>query len=340
MKTPVMPVVELDHGDSSSIEHCTQGKKTRGPNRLLKVRKLPVGEKLKVDHNYLGQPIGENASTLSKYMGFLVRDGCLAPLTYKSWKQMPMSYKKDLQHRVKEKFDIDKSTKRWMLKTLGKQWREWKCTLKREHFDIHETYERQLEDCDSRVVPSQWVALVEYWNSDEGKQLCKQNKNSRAKQKCPHTLGSKSLARVREEMMAEKEDESEPSRLEVFMRTHMRSGQYVDETSARIAAECMERLAHLDRRGDDMAKDDTFAQVVGEDQPGHVRTYGLGPTPSDFFGLCPTKVELIKRATAAEKKIKNLEKKIEKLQKDNEQLAAENRQLRANLQGRSSRVRH
>ncbi|KAF3793616.1 hypothetical protein EJ110_NYTH08102 [Nymphaea thermarum] len=47
---------------------------------------------------------------------------------------------------------------------------------------------------------------------------------------------------------------------------------------------------------DRTTKDNIFAQVMGRDQYGRVRTYGLGPVPSDFYGPNPNRAESAARA--------------------------------------------
>lgn len=46
---------------------------------------------------------------------------------------------------------------------------------------------------------------------------------------------------------------------------------------------------------------DAFFQVMGEEKNGHVRTYGLGPNPSDLWGQKLGHIELIRMASEAKK---------------------------------------
>ncbi|XP_057250737.1 uncharacterized protein LOC125497720 [Beta vulgaris subsp. vulgaris] len=55
-------------------------KTPRGPTRNLQLAKMRPGEKIKVDFDFSGQPIGVNRAKLSSYCGSLVRDPMNAPL--------------------------------------------------------------------------------------------------------------------------------------------------------------------------------------------------------------------------------------------------------------------
>lgn len=57
--------------------------------------------------------------------------------------------------------------KTWVLKSLASKWRNWKAKLKADHYNPHTTDEERLKDCNIRVLPDQWAALVLHWNSEE-----------------------------------------------------------------------------------------------------------------------------------------------------------------------------
>lgn len=65
------------------------------------------------------------------------------------------------------KFDIDPTGKTWVMKSLASKWRNWKARLKADHYNPHTTDEERLKDCNKRVLPDQWAALVLHWNSEE-----------------------------------------------------------------------------------------------------------------------------------------------------------------------------
>jgi len=72
----------------------------RGPSLCLKVWTMPEGVRIRVSFNDLGQPIGDEARTLSSFLGQIARDGTVAPLTYTDWRFFPEKNKKAIMHLV------------------------------------------------------------------------------------------------------------------------------------------------------------------------------------------------------------------------------------------------
>ncbi|KAK9277534.1 hypothetical protein L1049_007078 [Liquidambar formosana] len=136
--------------------------------------------------------------------------------------------------RIQEKFDVNHGNKDWVLKSIEKKWKDWKSELKLKHYETHTTNEERLKDLDIRVVPKQWSILVSYWNSLEGMERCKIGKHNRALQRLNHTAGSKSFARIFREKTDERSDGEEPSRTDIFIATHTRDEQPMDEALAEI----------------------------------------------------------------------------------------------------------
>lgn len=68
---------------------------------------------------------------------------------------------------LQKKFEIDQNSKSWVIKSLGKKWKDWKSKLKTAHYITHPTDEERLADRDERVLPEQWAYLVSHWSSEE-----------------------------------------------------------------------------------------------------------------------------------------------------------------------------
>ncbi|KAF0930629.1 hypothetical protein E2562_033825 [Oryza meyeriana var. granulata] len=171
----------------------------RGPTIYVKMWTLPEGVRLPVSLNNSGLPIGKNAAMFGNFLGTLAQDGILAPLSYQKWKSIPKENKDAMWHIVKLKFDVAPSSESLLLKCLRTKWRNWRCNLKRKHFDSHKTEEERLADCDPRVLKEQWRYLVSYWNTEEAKAASARCKASRAKSTYINTTGSKSFAWILDE---------------------------------------------------------------------------------------------------------------------------------------------
>ena len=85
-------------------------KRIRGPTTCKELWSLQTNTKKKVRCNIDGQPIGDNASKLSSFLGTIARSGAYAPLNYEDWRIMPSQYKDDMwsivEVNLKIRFDI------------------------------------------------------------------------------------------------------------------------------------------------------------------------------------------------------------------------------------------
>ncbi|KAL5677073.1 hypothetical protein ACJX0J_013204, partial [Zea mays] len=82
---------------------------SRGPNKLKHVWNLQKGKRIVVNCNELGQPIGEEAGVLGKFLGMVARNGCLCSLSFKGWRLL--IGKKDRNNEQKNKQDVLKQVK-------------------------------------------------------------------------------------------------------------------------------------------------------------------------------------------------------------------------------------
>nr|CAD1834506.1 unnamed protein product [Ananas comosus var. bracteatus] len=152
-----------------------KSKNRRDPTRMLKIWAIRDGELLPQEFNEFDQPIGDDATKFTNFLGTVVRNGNDAPLVYKDWRQVPSEYKEKLWNIVKLKYDIEEDSMSWVMKALGKKWKDFK------------------------VLPDQWKYLIDFWNSEEGEGRSVRNRINRLQQITLHTAGSKSFARIREE---------------------------------------------------------------------------------------------------------------------------------------------
>ncbi|KAK9289138.1 hypothetical protein L1049_017611 [Liquidambar formosana] len=68
----------------------------------------------------------------------------MAPLTYTDWRALPEPCKDDMWIVVQEKFDVNHGNKDWVLKSIGKKWKDWKSELKLKRYETHTTNEERL----------------------------------------------------------------------------------------------------------------------------------------------------------------------------------------------------
>ncbi|XP_058085740.1 uncharacterized protein LOC131233144 [Magnolia sinica] len=139
----------------------------------------------------------------------------------------------------------------------------------------------------------QWKALIEFWNSEEGKVRNKINTENWRKQRISHTAGTKSFVRIREEERNKRANGEDLTRVDMFLLTHRRkNGMPMDEASARAMEQLNERTSQQPEAShNSTARKDIFSEVMGDERHGRVRTYRLGPSPSDIWGTTSHSVQ-------------------------------------------------
>lgn len=314
------PEVNHQNGDSTGLVRKTRG---RGPTRCVSLSR--EGTQISITTNELGEPVGPEAHKFISYLGILARDGNLAPLTYTDWRALPETNKEKMWEEVQKKFEIVPSSKTWVLKSLGKKWKDWKAKLKTAHYVIHATDEERLADCDERVLPDQWAYLVSHWSSEEAEKRSATNRANRAQLKFRHATGTKSFARIREEERIKRADGKVPSRTELFILTRTRKdGRPVNEASSAVITQLREiARQQQDTSKDTTAPDDVFSEIVGRDKRGHVRCSGLGPLPSEYEGTKPTHAEAIKMVSEANSEVQEMKERLAAMEQTCAQMVAQ-----------------
>ncbi|KAL4654948.1 hypothetical protein ACB092_01G416400, partial [Castanea dentata] len=184
----------------------------RGPNRFDDIWNMPPGKKLFLKINKAGQPVRKNSGSFSRWLGTVARKPDMCPINYCSWPKMPLQYKnrcwEAIQLRMSllvEKLcdlwlDNDRippaKQRKWALSRIGKMWRGHKSELNEQYYKPGTTKEDLLQLSLPEVDDTQFHGLVEYWFSDDFKELSKDNKLRRGKQTELHTLGSRSMAQT------------------------------------------------------------------------------------------------------------------------------------------------
>ncbi|CAN1305745.1 Bromodomain-containing protein 4A [Linum perenne] len=294
-----------NHSSPCSSEEtiAVSKKRGRGPSRCRFVWDMPEGHKLAIPINDLGQPFGSESRKLASFLGTLARDGTLAPLNYPKWSAVPQENKENMWKMVQEKCDIDPMARSFVLKSLSIKWTKWRAKLKADYFS-YKTDDERMRNLDRRVIPDQWPALIEYWNTEEVQLLSAKNKANRANVKDNHrTSGSKSYATVREEERAKRADGKAPTRAEMYILTHTdKDGNPVDENAAEVIAKLQEKASQRQQNSEASGSShDTFYEVMGEEKKGNVRMLGLGPTPATLWGRKCGSIQFSRMATEAKK---------------------------------------
>ncbi|XP_057420583.1 uncharacterized protein LOC130714677 [Lotus japonicus] len=220
---------------------------------MLDVWDMQVGDFIIVNLDKYGRPVGEEATTLTRFIGSVVRRPHFAPINYISWKKMPKENIDDMLEAIESKFEFVppiNDTIREMLKAeLNEKWRQWKSDIKSLAYNPSKTEEEIASKLpDDRVEPSQYRDLVHHWFSESGQKTSEINRRNRAKFEDVHCMGTKSLPRlIDEKEELKKHDEAETSQSTQNTQRH---------TSW---------------------KEDIFSKVQGLDKRGRIRCMGKIP---------------------------------------------------------------
>ncbi|XP_071940100.1 uncharacterized protein [Coffea arabica] len=249
----------------------------------------PTSHRYKVKFNKLGKPVGKNKSRFTEFLGTISRNGSYAPIDVQDWRKIDKSRKKDMLKIVKEKFDVPPSAKIWILRALGKYWRNWKAWIKATYYKPNIQVESQMLNLDVRVVKDQYKVIADYWELEDTKKISEKNKKARAMKTTNHNTGKKSFAQIRANM--KKKLGRNPSRVEMFNHCYTdNKGNPSSSAVANIMLAMNEKVSQLPPETEDsVGKNDVFAQVVGQDKHGHVRMYGFGICPTDVWGDEPSR---------------------------------------------------
>ncbi|RLN39586.1 hypothetical protein C2845_PM01G39910 [Panicum miliaceum] len=181
---------EVDHQHDDDGIQETSGDNNKVIRRkgivLAHVWDLPEENRILVKCNQLGQPIGNEGGLLGQFLGTISRNGGYCPIHIKDWR--------------KTKFLYPRSCEKWILKSIGRDWRNYKATLKSKLYNPKKKRSALYKLCPDDIDEHQWKALVKYWKSAKGKELSEKNKVSRGMKKTAHTASTKSYARWSEDL--------------------------------------------------------------------------------------------------------------------------------------------
>ncbi|XP_070014848.1 uncharacterized protein [Nicotiana sylvestris] len=295
--------------------------------------KLPPEKTIDAPFNNRNQAIGKEGQKLASFLGIITRTPELTPLHIDDLRNFDNEEKKKLVDFARKKFSIPKRGEAWVLKSLGKKWKDYKCSLKREYAQKYKTKDALLKNRPSRIPRDQWSSLVSYWLSDKAKRRTLANRINRGKQTMPHTGGSKSIATLMNEQAVNR---IEPTQAEIFLLTHKKhkDGRPLDDDYVKtIWIYCLfygqkminERMSNSERSTEQTPRSvawegDVYSQVLGNGKSGYVRCLGLGPTPSVPWGS-RSSLGNIAADDSSDEVIQRLEQQIIELkEKQNEEM--------------------
>ncbi|XP_060186733.1 uncharacterized protein LOC132616141 isoform X5 [Lycium barbarum] len=257
---------------------------TEGRLKVRDIWSLPTGKRIIIPCNELGQPIDDAGGLLGGFMGDLGSDFSKFLMCYKSWRKVPVNYKNSVYDDIIQKKILveDGRLRDYMMKSIGKTWKDTRCSLYHSFYKESLTFEENVARRPGGIDLDQWTWFLQYRKDKKTQKMYKQNAENRRKQTYTHTNGSKSLPRRKAE---EEHKRGRPmSRGELWPLTHKRKDSTYMNEAAKLIGEQTERIESQDGVSKKISEFDSLAQVLGKEHAGRVRGVGYGPTPTQVFG--------------------------------------------------------
>nr|GEZ67298.1 acidic leucine-rich nuclear phosphoprotein 32 family member A [Tanacetum cinerariifolium] len=185
--------------------------------------KGPVPIQFELRDKQTVMPFGDHAAHWSSYIGEVIRG---VPLYYPSWLKVPKERKAALITDIGAQFELRPHMK-------SPDWTE-----------INAGIQQHLEKARARpenITASEWDKYIQFWNDPRNNSRAAQNWQNRAKSTVISRQGSRSLARLRDEMRQSSTTQEYPSLIDTFFVAHTVNGEFLRDEGRRIYEE-MTRL--------------------------------------------------------------------------------------------------
>nr|KYP31797.1 hypothetical protein KK1_047706 [Cajanus cajan] len=132
----------------------------------------------------------------------------------------------------------DQKHKEYIFWSLGKKWKDKRCRLFDKFHDWEKSVEQNIQNHPPHIPQDHWAIFVRYRRSSKAIDMSNKNTTNRAKLMIPHILGSKTLARKRDEL--ELLHGREFSRAEMYQVSHKKpDGNFVNEEARELHVSLM-----------------------------------------------------------------------------------------------------
>ncbi|XP_026380696.1 uncharacterized protein LOC113275419 isoform X2 [Papaver somniferum] len=151
---------------------------------------------VEVDEN--GLPMSRNSTKLGHLKGALVRTH--VPISYKTWKEVPDTYKEDVWNELQISFLLPDTSKATVIKGMSDPWRRHKWELRIAYYDPYPTYEARTSRTPPNVTDEDWQTFCRNEEDEKVQKNRVDNKRNREKYDYSHTSGRKPHSLERAEL--------------------------------------------------------------------------------------------------------------------------------------------
>ncbi|GJV10727.1 hypothetical protein Tco_1352268 [Tanacetum coccineum] len=161
---------EPSHLSIDNAPHQGVHKKFRYATNTKEIWNLASYEKVLVTFSETGQPKGNEANELKRFLMTLVRMPQHIGIDYPEWRKVPEDKKENLWKIITGKFAFESpnSEKKIIMRDISHKWKSWKCELKKSSYDPSLTIDEIIaSQTDKRVDTSQFKNLVTSWFTED-----------------------------------------------------------------------------------------------------------------------------------------------------------------------------
>ncbi|GKD54106.1 F-box domain containing protein [Tanacetum coccineum] len=285
---------------------------TRDKTRNLSLKEIavakgPVPINFEQGDKQTLNPLGPHAANWSNYIGEVVRS---VPLYYPSWEKVPKERKAAIISEIGTLFDLrpHMDSSRWteiyegINQHLQKAYNTNKASFKAKHWNADPTTGTYDVEAIRRARPeeitaAEWDKYIQFWNDPKNLARAAQNRLNRQKSVVISRQGSRSLARLRDEMRQASDTQEYPSLIDTFWRTHTVDGVFPKDEDRRI----YEEMKRLEATGE-YTEDEINALARGGKLRGHIPGVGR---------VLPSRATSRPSMSATDKSLQDVNRKVD-----------------------------
>ncbi|KAA0046001.1 transposase [Cucumis melo var. makuwa] len=174
----------------------------RGPTTMSELALVRnSGQKLPIQFNEHGQPVGATSKKMQSYIGVCVRQQI--PITYNSWKEVPNELKDKIYDCISMSFDLQPNAKHSILMSASRKFRTFKTTLTQKYILPSKDQPSLLQfppKIYSHINQEDWESFVDARLSEEWEDYSRIQRERRSKCVYNHHMSRKGYANLADEL--------------------------------------------------------------------------------------------------------------------------------------------
>ncbi|GAY48980.1 hypothetical protein CUMW_115770 [Citrus unshiu] len=136
-------MADIEEQNETKFSDLDGRPKRRKQTKKKHLLKRLADDKVILQHNQYGAPIGDGANDLRSYIGVLVRDNI--SILFDDWRHVPLEIKDKLWDHLQTKLELDIKSKKHVVQSMGIALRNFICALNTEFIQPNKDNHSQLK---------------------------------------------------------------------------------------------------------------------------------------------------------------------------------------------------